>query len=142
MTQLILDGIELPESIKDTYKAWREDLGVELLMVSGRLTKEVKGTVWRVSYQHGYFDDATKDALIAACEKGRKEPITCGFLTQEGAGALEYSKFWVTDYTRPKFAWSTEKSTVVNSENIEVVSVPAPIWYDFSVELREVKPSD
>lgn len=136
MTQLVLDGIALPEAIKDTYKAYMENLSVELQMISGRLVKEVKGSVWRISYQYGYFDPETKNRILAACEKGRREPITCGFLPQEEDGeTLVYSDFWVTDYTRPKFAWSV-------SDGSGEETAAHPLWIDFAVELREVRPSD
>lgn len=139
MTQLILDtngyNVSLPESRKRGYKAYREDLGVEVTMVSGRLTKEVKGTVWHVEYQYGYFDDTTKSNVIAACEKGVKQSITCGFIPPESSGALTYSNFLVTSFTYPDFMWS--KRTLVDGQLTSV-----PMWGNFSVELREVKPSD
>ena len=57
--QLILDvggeAIELPESRKGGDNAYREELSQQIQMISGRLVKEVRGTVWRVSYQYGYF---------------------------------------------------------------------------------------
>ena len=100
MTQLILDttgyNVQLPETHKGGYKADTEDLSVEVTMITGRIVKEIRGSVWRVSYQYGYFDDALKNDFIAACEKGRKQPITCGFLPQESTEALKYSDFFVT----------------------------------------------
>lgn len=139
MTQLILDvdgyNISLPESIKQGYQAYKEDLGVEVTMVNGRLTKEVKGSVWHVTYQYGYFDDETKNNVIAACEKGRKQSVVCGFLPPNSAGALTYVPFLVTNFNYPKFMWS--RLSHVESEIISV-----PMWGDFSLELREVKPSD
>ena len=139
MTQLILDtdqyNVSLPESRKQGYQAYREDLGTEVVMVSGRLTREIRGSVWRVTYQYGYFDDETKNAVIAACEKGRKQSITCGFLPPNSTGALTYSKFIVTSFDYPKFMWSR---LVAGEES----STPVPMWGDFSLELREVSPSD
>lgn len=138
MTQLILDtdgyNVVLPESQKN-YRAYREDLGTEVVMTSGRLTKEVRGTVWHVTYQYGYFDDETKNAVIAACEKGKKQSITCGFLPPNSTGILTYSSFLVTSFDYPKFMWST---TFPGEGDV----APTPMWADFSLELREVKPSD
>lgn len=135
MTQLILDvteyNVQLPETRKQAYYPRREDLGVEVTMISGRLTKEVRGTVWRISYQYGYFDDEMKNKVIAACEKGRKQPITCSFLPQESGEELTTSDFFVTSFSRPKFMWSREEN-----------GLPIPVWGDFSVELREVSPHD
>lgn len=136
MTQLILDttgyNVQLPETHKGGYKADTEDLSVEVTMITGRIVKEIRGSVWRVSYQYGYFDDALKNDFIAACEKGRKQPITCGFLPQESTEALKYSDFFVTSFRRPKFMWSKEGAE----------GTPVPLWGDFYVELREVEPHD
>ena len=135
MTQLILDvnehNVQLPETRKQAYYPRTEDLGVEVTMVSGRLTKEVRGTVWRISYQYGYFSDEMKNKVISACEKGRKQPITCAFLPQESKEELTVSDFFVTSFSRPKFMWSREGN-----------ETPIPVWGDFSVELREVSPHD
>jgi hypothetical protein len=135
LIQLILDtggnNIVLPESRNGGYYPRKEPLSQEVQMISGRLVKELRGNVWVISYQYGYFNDDTRKKLIESCEKGRRTPITCAFLPQEGDELLT-KNFFVTDYKRPKFQWSRlagEDKTV-------------PLWADFSVELREVKPSD
>lgn len=127
MTQLILDGIELPESIRGGYSVVKEPLSRNVEMVSGRMVRELRGNVWRITYQHGYFDDETKNLILAACERGKNNPISCGFLTQESAGELTYSDFFVVSVTRPRFMWSSNGR---------------PLWGDFGVELREVRPHD
>lgn len=133
MTQLILDmdgvGIALPESQKGGYTAYEDDLSVEVEMISGRLVKELRGIIWRVSYQYGYFNETDKNRVIAACRKGRRTPILCSFLPPEG-GDMVSGRFWVTNFNSPKFMWSS------TDEN----GVSVPLWGDFSVELREVKP--
>ena len=135
MTQLILDtnglNVEMPESQKKGYSAFEEDLSVEVVMVSGRLTREVRGSVWRISYQYGFFDNEMKSKVMEACRKGRKQPIRCGFLEPTSEGVLTYSDFLVTGLTEPKFMWS-------NNQN----GLPVPLWADFGVELREVQPHD
>lgn len=134
MTQLILDtegyNIQLPESRNDGYHAERYPLYVDVEMVTGRLVREMRGNVWIVRYQYGYFSDTEKNNLIAAVEKGKRQAITCGFLPPESTGALTYSQFLVTDFQYPKFMWSTAGQS------------PRPLWGDFSIELREVTPSD
>lgn len=132
MTQLILDGVVLPESQKGGYTVEKTSLDVEVQMVTGRIVRELRGKVWTVKYQYGYFDDETKNRVIAACEKGQTTPITCGFLPQESNGELIYSNFFVTNFKRPKFAWSR------NASSGKIV----PVWGDFNIELREVAPSD
>lgn len=130
MTQLILDttglNVVLPESIKGGYTAERRPLYDEVTMVTARLVRELLGSVWVVSYQYGYFGDETKNRVISACEKGVREPITCRFLAPDSAGELKSSRFWVT-FKYPKFMWSSDGK---------------PLWADFSISLREVKPSD
>lgn len=131
MTQLILDttgyNVQLPESQKGGYTADEQPLSRSIEMISGRTVKEVRGNVWVISYQFGYFDDELKNNVLAALKKGEKEPITCGFLPQESSEELSYSEFFVTSYTRPKFMWSNNGK---------------PLWGDYRIELREVKPHD
>lgn len=128
MTQLILDmggvAIALPESQHGGYRAWEEDLGVEVVMVSGRLTKELRGTVWRISYQYGFFNDIDRDRVIAACRKGKSQSIICAFLPPNGSETIT-SEFLVTSFQEPKFMWSADGK---------------PMWGDYSFELREVHP--
>lgn len=134
MTQLVLDvagqGLALPESIKDTYTVQEEELSQDLVMIPGNMVKELRGKVWVITYQYGYFNTADKDRFIAACVKGSREPIICTFLVPDTNQTLS-SEFFVTAYTRPKFMWSR---TVDGSTE--------PLWGDFSVELREVDPHD
>ena len=127
MTQLIIDGISLPESVKGGYTADERPLSRSIEMVSGRTVKEVRGNVWVISYQFGYFDDDLKNNVLTALKRGEKEPIVCGFLPQESEQELTYSEFFVTSYTRPKFMWSNNGK---------------PLWGDYRIELREVKPHD
>ena len=131
MTQLILDtngyNVQLPESLKGGYTADEQPLSRSIEMISGRTVKEVRGNVWVISYQFGYFDGEMKNNVLAALKKGQKEPITCGFLPQESSEELSYSEFFVTSYTRPKFMWSNNGK---------------PLWGDYRIELREVKPHD
>ena len=131
MTQLILDttvyNVQLPESLKGGYTADEQPLSRSIEMISGRTVKEVRGNVWVISYQFGYFDDELKNNVLAVLKKGEKEPITCGFLPQESEQELTYSEFFVTSYTRPKFMWSNDGK---------------PLWGDYRIELREVKPHD
>lgn len=139
MTQLILDvngtPVYLPESIKGGYTAEKRPLSVDVEMVTGRMVRELRGSVWVIAYQYGYFTDEEKNKVIAACQKGQQQSIQCAFLTPTSGGALSYSSFLVTSFTYPKFMWSKRTSM---EEDAEIV----PMWGDFSMELREVKPSD
>lgn len=139
MTQLILEGVVLPESQRGGYTVSKEPLSSDVEMVTGRIVRELRGNVWTISYQYGYFNDGMKDQVIAACEKGRRQAIRCGFLTPK-ANSLVYSSFLVTSFTYPKFMWS--RNVVQRDTSTEGVVVAQPLWGDFSVQLREVQPSD
>lgn len=138
MTQLILDttgyGIALPESKNGGYRAKPSPLSVDVEMATGRLVRELLGNVWVLDYQYGYFQTEMKNLVIAACEKGRRTPIRCAFLTPDSDGALVQSLFWVTKFNYPKFFWSTQLTGDLET--------PCPLWGDFSLTLREVEPSD
>ena len=136
MIQLILDvggeSISLPESKKGGYTIKEETLSESLQMISGRTVREYRGKVWVASYQYGYFNEADMKRVVAACEKGMKQSITCCVLTHESS-ELVTSKFIVTSFERPKFMWSR----IVTESGEEK---PVPMWANFSVSLREVKP--
>ena len=136
MIQIILDvggyDVSLPESKNGGYTIKEETLSESLQMISGRTVREYRGKLWVASYQYGYFNDADMKRVVAACEKGMKQSITCCVLTHESS-ELVTSKFIVTSFERPKFMWS-RIVTESGEEN------PVPMWADFSVRLREVKP--
>ena len=135
MIQLILDvegmALALPESRKGGYDAHKEPLMENVEMISGRMTRETRGKVWVLSHQNGYLDEIDMNRFIEACEKGLAQSILCSFLVQ-GETELRTSRFHVTGYKRPKFMWSR---TVTDEKAV-------PVWGDYSVSLREVKPSD
>lgn len=135
MTQLILDtagaAVILPECREQLYTAAFVPLSEDVEMISGRLVRELRGHVWQITYQYGYFTDSMKNRVITACRKGLAEPIRCDFLPPESDGTLSSSIFWVMTFNEPKFFWSRN-----------VNGTPVPTWGDFSLTLREVKPSD
>ena len=136
MIQLILDvngyAIPMPESKKGGYTIKEETLSESIQMISGRTVREYRGKVWVASYQYGYFNDAEMKRVVAACEKGMKQSITCCVLTHE-SNELVTSDFIVTSFARPKFMWSR----IITESGVEKT---IPMWADFSVNLREVKP--
>lgn len=136
MIQLILDvegqALALPESQKGGYDIREEPLMEDIQMISGRNTREYRGEVWVITHQTGYLSDADKDRFISACRKGQRQSILCSFL-QQGASELQTSKFMVTSYRPPKFMWSR----IVTEDGTEKT---IPVWADYSVSLREVKP--
>lgn len=136
MIQLILDvsgyAIAMPESQKGGYTIREETLSESIQMISGRTVREYRGKVWVASYQYGYFNDSDMQRVVSACEKGMKQSILCSVLTHENAYLIT-TNFIVTSFERPKFMWSR-----IVTESGEEKTVP--MWADFSVSLREVKP--
>ena len=134
MTQLVLDvgesAVILPESQKQGYNVDEEPLTRDLVMIAGNMVKELRGNVWVITYQYGYFNEEMKNKVLAACKKGSAQPITCTFLVPESNQILS-SEFFVTSYTRPKFMWSR------NADGQTV-----PMWGDFNLSLREKDPHD
>lgn len=147
MTQLILDTtgtpVTLPESRNGGYTAERKPLSVEVEMITGRMVRELRGNVWVITYQYGYFNDTDKTKVISACEKGKRQSITCAFLPPD-SNTMIMSEFLVTSFTYPKFIWSRQVMGEVEDDEGETMEslIPVPMWGDFSVELREVEPSD
>lgn len=136
MTQLILDvggqALAMPESKKGGYDIQEEELFQDVDMISRRRTREYRGRVWVISHQYGYLNDADMERFILACQAGTSGSILCSFLPQ-GATELQTALFYVTAYRKPKFMWSR----VVTEYGEEVAK---PVWGDYYVELREVKP--
>lgn len=136
MIQMILDvggyAVAMPESKNGGYTIKEETLSESIQMISGRTVREYRGKVWVASYQYGYFNDSDMQRVIAACEKGMKRSILCSVLTHENADLIT-TNFIVTSFERPKFMWSR-----IVTESGEEKTVP--MWADFSVSLREVKP--
>ena len=136
MTQLILDvggqALAMPESKKGGYDIREEELFQDVDMISRRRTREYRGRVWVISHQYGYLNDADMERFILACQAGSSGSILCSFLPQ-GATELQTSLFFVTSYRKPKFMWSRP----VTENGAEISK---PVWGDYYVELREVKP--
>lgn len=136
MNQLILDvtgqNLYLPESQRGGYSAKEEPLTQDVQMISGRTAREHRGKVWVITYQYGYLNDEEKDRFLAACRTGLSRSIVCSFIP-DGEDAAITSTFLVTSFTPPKFMWS--RGIIKDSELTSV-----PVWGDYSVTLREVRP--
>ena len=136
MTQLILDiGVEslvMPESQKNGYIVHEEPLVQSIDMISGRRIREYRGMVWTVAYQYGYLSDADRIKFLNICKKGTTSTIDCNILIPS-TDEMVTSTFMVTSYREPKFAWGRIIAEDGRSKTV-------PLWGDYSIELREVKP--
>lgn len=106
MTQLIIDGITMPEVSKNKYKAEEVPLSVITEMISGRVTIEERGKVWQItsSYQHLYDPDGTiLPSLLNKLRSSR--PFLATFLPDNGTELIS-STFIVTSLTSPSMSFS------------------------------------
>ena len=136
MTQLILDigreSLVMPESQKNGYAVHEEPLVQSIDMISGRRIREYRGMVWTVAYQYGYLSDADRIKFLNICRKGTTSTIDCNILIPT-TNEMVTSTFMVTSYREPKFAWGRIIMEDGQSKTV-------PLWGDYSIELREVKP--
>ena len=136
MTQLILDigggSLVMPESQKNGYIVHEEPLVQSIDMISGRRIREYRGMVWTVTYQYGYLSDDDRVKFLNICRKGTTSTIDCNILIPT-TDEMVTSTFMVTSYREPKFAWGR----IIMEDGKEKT---VPLWGDYSIELREVKP--
>lgn len=124
MIQLILDGEELPQSTKDRYSCWEEELSVSLTMAAGNMVKEIKdpGKVWRAAYTYDYMGNDKCRKVLAILRRG--EAFNAAVLP-DNSDQLVTSRFFCTSLTPPSYAFSRNGT---------------PYWHNLSFELREVEP--
>lgn len=121
MIQLIINGIEYPESSHDRYKCYKEDLGESMRMISSRLVTEVRATIVVLEYSYDYF----KDALMRQCLadlRGRSD-LVVQYLDPE-TGSIKNGIFRCTKKPAPTFAFS------VNGE---------ARWHNINFKLEETE---
>ena len=58
MTQLSINGIDLPETKNGKYKCYEQELGESIRMISGRLVTEVRSSVHVIEYSYDYMGNA------------------------------------------------------------------------------------
>lgn len=122
MTQLIINGLVLPQTSRDKYSCYEEDLGTELEMISGRMVLELRGKVQRIIWSYDYLGDELCRPLLATLRSGRSFPVS--YLPDDG-DALLSSTFLKTSLTNPTYAFSRGGKA---------------FWHNIAFELREVYP--
>lgn len=123
-TQLIVGGVVLPYVSHDRYSAHPDDLSRQVEMISGRVVKERRGKVWRISYSADYLDEATKNAALAVLRGGAS--FQAVFLPDDGTEMVTATVL-VESLTPPTFAFTSHG--VVR-------------WHNLAFTLREVTPHD
>lgn len=63
-TQLTINGIALPFSSRDKYRAYLEPMSESIRMASGRLVTEEQGKKWIIEYDYDKMPDALMAQLL------------------------------------------------------------------------------
>lgn len=127
MTQLILNGILLPQTSFDRYAAYEEVLTRSVTMISGRQVIETIGTrnkIWHVRWSYDYLDNQTTRQVLSVLRQGK--PFPANFLPDNGDELIS-SVFLVSSITQPTF--------LIDDGN-------QPVWRGLAFELREERPHD
>lgn len=124
MTQLIINGIVLPETSGGKYKCYEGTLSDQIEMISGRVVTEVRGHVQYIEYSYDYMGNELVRKLLSALRAGTA--LTVKYLPDSGDD-MKTSTFVCEDLTPPVFAFSRSGK---------------PYWHDISFTLREVRPHD
>ena len=122
--QLILNGILLPESSKDRFSCWEEDLSVQVDMISGRRVVETRGKICKASYSFDYMGNEKLRQVLAVLRSGG--PFLASVLP-DNSDEMVSSYFLLDSITQPTFAFS--KGGV-------------GLWHNLAFTLREVEPHD
>lgn len=125
MTQLILNGILLPQASFDKYSCGEEALTRQVTMVSGRVVLERIGTkykVWKARWSYDYLEDEIARPVLEALRSGG--PLLASVLPDNG-GELVTSSFIVESMTDPTFL---------------IDDGDRAVWHGLGFTLREERP--
>lgn len=121
MTQLIIAGLVLPETIRDKYSCYEEDIGTQLEMISPRLVTELRGKVQIINWAYDYMGDELCRPLLNVLRSGGSFEVS--YLPDNG-DTLITSRFLKTSLTQPTFAFSRSGKAY---------------WHNIAFTLREVR---
>lgn len=122
MTQLILNGIYLPETSRNKYSCYPDLLAENITMISGRAVTEIRGKIQIIHYEYDYMGNDLCRQILEQLRSGK--PLTVAYLPDEG-DELKTSTFLVESITNPTFAFSKRG---------------VPYWHNLAFTLREVSP--
>lgn len=124
MTQLIINGILLPETSRDKYQCYPGELSVNVEMISGRTVREVRGHVQYIVWSYDYMGNELWRQL-AQVLRGNTS-LMVAYLPDDG-DELVSGEFLVESITQPTFAFSRGG---------------VGLWHNVGFTLREVRPHD
>lgn len=124
MTQLIINGILLPETSRDKYQCYPGELSVNVEMISGRTVREVRGHVQYIVWSYDYMGNELWRQLAQVLRSNTS--LTVAYLPDDG-DELVSGEFLVESITQPTFAFSRGG---------------VGLWHNVGFTLREVRPHD
>lgn len=124
MTQLIVDGVYLPETSWDKYQCYPGELNVKAEMISGRTVIESRGHVQMISYSYDYLGNDLWRRLAAALRSGKAFPVV--YLPDDG-DTMRSGTFLLDSLTQPFYAFDRNG---------------VGLWHNIAFTLREEAPHD
>lgn len=124
MTQIIIDGIVLPQTSRDRYSCHPVLLGEQIEMISGRIVQEIRGSVFEARYSYDYMGNELCRSILTVLRSGKSFRAS---VLPDDSDELISSEFVCTSLNNPVFAFSKSGT---------------PYWHNFSFVIREVKPHD
>lgn len=124
MTQLIIEGMAMPETLAEQYQCYPEELGEFITMIDGTLTFESRGEARVITYYYEYFDDTLRKWCLSNIKKGRE--LLVNYLDPEKGNDLQTGIFMCTDPPRPVYYFSVDDQVY---------------WTKLKFTLREAVPS-
>lgn len=124
MTQLIIDGIYLPETSRDKYQCYPGELSVNVEMISGRTVREVRGHVQMISWSYDYMGGDLWRQLAAVLRGNTAFPVV---YLPDDSDEMRTGTFLPESITQPTFAFSRDGRG---------------LWHNVGFTLREVTPHD
>ena len=94
MTQLSINGIDLPETKNGKYKCYEQELGESIRMISGRLVTEVRSSVHVIEYSYDYMGNDLMRRLLTAL--------------RSRSDIMQSASFRCTKQPTPQFAFSRD----------------------------------
>lgn len=122
MTQLIIAGLVLPQTSRDKYSCYEEDLGSQVEMVSGRMVTELRSKVQIINWSYDYLGDELCRPLLNILRSGRSFQVS---YLPDTSNELQTSVFLKTSLTNPTFAFARDGKAY---------------WHNIAFTLREVSP--
>ena len=124
MRQLQINGLDLPETSWDRYRCYENILSQKVEMISGRVTEEIRGKVWKIEYSYDYMGAAEYRRLLNILRGGRLLNVV--FLPDNDI-IYKTGRFIVESLSPASYAFSRDG---------------VPRWHNFSFVLREERPRD